>query len=311
MKRKRLLAWRQAHGQAALTSLGELCHKPVGSLLAWLIIAIALALPGVLGIVLDNVKQLNTRWQGNVPTLSVYLQPQPEAQQQALVDDISNLPAVAETQVITPEEALEHLQAVTLLTDLDQVLPKNPLPTVLVVRPQKTAVQEEALASLKNQLEGLRGVDFVQLDMRWVERLLAFLQVGERLTRYLAVLLSAGVLLIVSNTIRLSLMRHRRDIDVLSLIGATAGFIRRPFLYRGFWLGLGGGLIACVILYFLSFYLGSAVDKVASLYGSAFRMHGLSALSAGYLVAVSSFLGVLGARLACWRVRPQAEISAK
>jgi cell division transport system permease protein len=117
--------------------------------------------------------------------------------------------------------------------------------------------------------------------------------------------------LIVSNTIRLSLMRHRRDIDVLSLIGATAGFIRRPFLYRGFWLGFGGGLLACVIISLLTLYLGSAVDKVASLYGSPFRMHGLSTLSSLYLVAVASFLGVLGARLACWRVRPKAEISAK
>jgi cell division transport system permease protein len=311
MKKKAFSARLQGHRQAAFFSLEEIYLKPVSSLLAWLIIAIALALPGVLAIVLGNIKQLNTSWQGNVPTLSVYLQPQSEAQQQALQRKIKKLEGVENTQTITPEEALRHLQSVTQLTDLEQVLPKNPLPTVLVVRPEKTAIHEKSLASLKTQLENLEGVDFVQLDMRWVERLLAILEMGEKLTDYLAFLLSAGVLLIVSNTIRLNLMRHRRDIDVLSLIGATAGFIRRPFLYRGLWLGLGGGVIACIIFFLLEFYLGSAVDKVAFLYGSSFKMHGLSVLDSLYVVVVASFLGVLGARLACWRVRPRAEISTK
>ena len=311
MKTSRWVAWRQAHGQAAVTSLGELCRNPVSSFLAWLIIAIALALPGVLSIVLSNVAQLNAKWQGNVPTLSVYLQPQSLGQQEALQQQINSWTTVANTRRITPQQALQHLQAVTQLTDLDQVLPKNPLPTVLVVRPKSTAVQEETLAGLKERLAKIRGVDFVQLDMRWVQRLLAFLQVGKDLTLYLAVLLAAGVLLIVGNTIRLSLLRHKRDIDVLSLIGATAGFIRRPFLYRGFWLGLGGGLVAVAILSVLQNYLGSAVSRVADLYGSQFRLHGLSGTASFYLIFGSGLLGVLGAYIACWRVRHSAEIGAQ
>jgi cell division transport system permease protein len=309
MKTNRVAAWRQVHGQAALQSLGDLCRHPVSSLMAWIIIAIALALPGVLALVLGNVKALNSNWQGNVPTLSVYLRTQSQPQQLSLQAEINRLPQVSSTRRISPEQALAHLQAVTQLTDLDQVLPKNPLPTVLVVRPRQQAVHEASLAQLKGQLARLRGVDFVQLDMRWVQRLLAFLQIGERLTGYLAVLLSLGVLLIVGNTIRLSLLRHRRDIDVLSLIGATAGFIRRPFLYRGFWLGLGGGVIACLLLLLLQQYLGGAVNHLADLYGSTFRLEGLSAGTSVYLILGSALLGILGARIACWRVRPSTDIS--
>lgn len=311
MKTNRLVAWKQAHVQAALTSMGELCRNPVSSFLAWLIIAIALALPGVLGIILGNVQQLNASWQGNVPTLSVYLKPLPLAQQEALQRQIGSWGVVASTRRISPQQALQHLQAVTQLTDLDQVLPKNPLPTVLVVRPKSSAVQAQTLVGLKERLGQVRGVGFVQLDMRWVQRLLAFLQVGKDLTLYLAVLLAAGVLLIVGNTIRLSLLRHKRDIDVLSLIGATASFIRRPFLYRGFWLGLGGGLVACLILFILQAYLGSAVSRVADLYGSQFRLHGLSGVSSLYLILGAGSLGILGAYLACVRVRPCAKISAQ
>lgn len=310
MKINRMAAWRQAHAQAALTSLGELCRAPISSVLAWLIIAIALALPGVLALVLSNVKQLNASWQGNVPTVSVYLKKQPLAQQEQLQQKISGWQGVAQVRRISPQQALNHLQAVTQLKDLDKVLPSNPLPAVLVVRPQAASVQTTTLSQLKAQLGELRGVDFVQLDMRWVERLLAFLQVGERFTLYLGALLGLGVLLIVGNTIRLSLMRHRRDIDVLSLIGATAGFIRRPFLYRGFWLGIGGGAVACLILFSLQAYLGDSVNHVAQLYGSQFHLQGLSGVSAVYLVFVSGILGVLGARIACWRVRPSKEIGS-
>jgi cell division transport system permease protein len=171
MKTDQLSAWRQAHGHAALLSLGELCRRPVSSLLAWLIIAIALALPGVLALVLGNLKEMNVRWQGNIPTLSVYLQTQSSDDEAQLESEISHLPDVASFRKITPEEAMQQLQRVTQLTDLDQVLPHNPLPTVLVVRPRHSAVQQATLSALKDQLSGLNGVDFVQLDMRWVERL--------------------------------------------------------------------------------------------------------------------------------------------
>lgn len=308
MKTNRVSAWRQAHSQAAMLSLGELCRHPLGSLLAWLIIAIALALPAMLGLMFANMKTLNANWQGNVPTLSVYLKNISPSQQQALQQEMNQLPLVAMTRLITPQEALTHLQAVTQLTDLDQVFPQNPLPAVLVVRPKQQAVQESSLANLKLQLSQLEGVDFVQLDMLWVQRLLAFLKIGQRLTTYLSLLLGLGVLLIVGNTIRLSLLRHQRDIGVLSLIGATAGFIRRPFMYRGFWLGLGGGVIACIILWLLQIFLSSAVNHLSDLYNSQFRLQGLSVFASIGLIAVAAVLGVLGARIACWRVQAGADV---
>lgn len=310
MKNDRLTVWRQAHAQAALTSLGDLCRNPLGSFLAWLIIAIALVLPGILALILVNLQQLNHNWKGNVPTISAYLQPHVSlVQQDKMLRQISNWPEVEHVRQITPDQALQQVQSVTQLTDLPDVLPQNPLPPVLVVRPQSSHVAKATLEQLKNRLAQTPGVDFVQLDLSWVEKWLAILEMGKRLVFSVAFLLGVGVLLIVGNTVRLSLLKHKRDINILSLIGATASFIRRPFLYRGFWLGLGGGLLAVAILSFLQHRLGAAVYRIAKLYNSPFQLQGMTVTTAIILLVAVGILGILGALVACWRVRPSADIN--
>ena len=309
MKRSSWVSWRQAHARAASLSLGELFRRPLASLLAWMMIAIALSLPAVLLLLLDNVKQLDQLWQGRAPTASIYLKAMPQAQVLSLQADIGAIDAIASTRRIDPQQALAHLQEVTGLRDLEQVLPKNPLPTVLVVTPKRSALTSESLVPLKLQLKQFAGVDFVQWDLAWVNRMLAFIDLGERFVIGLSILLGLGVLLIVGNTIRLSLLRHRREIDVLSLVGATCAFIRRPFLYRGFWLGLGGGLLACVCLVLLQMSLSGPVDYLAMLYHSSFQLRGLSVGSLSAWVLGASLLGVLGSYLACGRLRPRPDLS--
>src|SRR5690606_41628493 len=86
------------------------------------------------------------------------------------------------------------------------------------------------------------------LPIFWRQRLSAWLAFGGRVVQVLAVLLGLGVLLVVGNTVRLDIGARREEIAVLQHLGATDGFVRRPFLYLGAWYGLAAGLLALLLL---------------------------------------------------------------
>ena len=96
-------------------------------------------------------------------------------------------------------------------------------------------------------------------------------------------LLGLGIVLVVSNTIRLDIENRRAEIEVMKLVGASNGFTRRPFLYTGIWYGLGGALLALILVAVGKVLLMKPVARVAVLYGSEFRLHGFP-LSTGALV---------------------------
>ena len=125
----------------------------------------------------------------------------------------------------------------------------------------------------------------------------------------LLALFGSGVLLVVGNTIRLAVENRRREIEVVTLIGATHAFVRRPFLYSGAWYGLGGGLLAWGLLTLGSEWLAAPVAALAASYGASFSLPQLGAVGSVTLVGCSTLLGWLGAWIAVSRhladVRPR------
>jgi cell division transport system permease protein len=111
----------------------------------------------------------------------------------------------------------------------------------------------------------------------------------------LVVLLSLGVLLVIGNTIRMEIENRRREIIVIKLIGGTDAFIRRPFLYTGFWYGLGGGFMASVIVAIALAILNKPVATLAGLYESDYALFSLSLADTFSLWMMSAVLGFFGA----------------
>jgi cell division transport system permease protein len=174
-------------------------------------------------------------------------------------------------------------------------LEKNPLPIVLEVLPKKESSDAEQAALLLTRLQALPQADLAQLDLDWVKRLAVILIIGEKITFFLVMLLSLGVLLVIGNTIRLEIENRRREIIVIKLIGGTDAFIRRPFLYTGFWYGLGGGLFATIMVAAGLALLSEPVAKLAGLYGSDYGLMTLSFIDTLSLWLMSGFLGLFGA----------------
>src|SRR6202043_3803471 len=104
-------------------------------------------------------------------------------------------------------------------------------------------------------------------DSEWAKRLRAMLDILRRVILLTGGLLGAGVVLIVGNTIRLDILNRRTEIEVMKLVGASDGFARRPFLYSGIWYGLGGGVIALILVGVAAAVLAGPTEHLPKLYG--------------------------------------------
>ncbi len=294
-------AYLQHHKLTAKDSLLRLLRSPGSSAMTWLVLGIALALPMTLFVSLENVKQLSRVWDQS-SQISVYLKKGvlPRAAGK-LTEGISNLDQVSGAIYISPQRALKEFSAATGLSDVVQGLQSNPLPGVISVVPNLASQDARAMETLQDKLLLYPQVESVQLDLLWVKRLYQFMELGQRLVWALAALLGLAVLLIIGNTIRLSIESRRDEILVVKLVGGTDAFVRRPFLYTGIWFGLGGGLIAWLLLTAGLYWLSGPVEQLISLYGSEFVLSGLGVEDSLLLIFDGVVLGWLGAWLAVSR----------
>ena len=289
----RLGAWFDHHAYSLVASLGRFFRKPWATLLTIGVMAVALALPLGLWLVLGNV----ARFAGEVQQsreLSVFLKPEVDvAKARALADQLRARGDIAQVALRTPDDGLAALRE---RGDLDAAIDAlgadaNPLPSVLLVTP----AGDDLL--LAESLSHLPDADLVQHDALWRQRLDGWLRFGGRVALVLAALLGLGALLVVGNTVRLDIQSRRDELGVLQLLGASDGFIRRPFLYLGAWYGLAAGALALGLLTAAWLALQAPLAELAASYGSGFALRGVDPLQAAIVLAAATALGWLGAGL--------------
>lgn len=294
--KQRFESWREHHRDVALESLHRLRATPLPTLMTLLVIAIALSLPAGLFVLIKNVQTLSEGWEGSAQ-VSLYLKDKTsDTQGRALATELAQRADVKRTEYISRERALTEFKEQSGLGDILQELGENPLPAVIVVFPAQNDLQ--MAQRLRDDLAKKVEVDVAQLDAQWVQRLYALLELGERLVLALSIGLALAVLLVIVNTIRLGIESRRDEIVIVKLVGGTDAYVRRPFLYTGFWYGLGGSLIALLLIQILLLWMDGPVKVVADLYRSQFQLEGLG-LDTSLLILVGSILvGLLGAALA-------------
>lgn len=293
--------WMTRHLQVALASLGRLARSPLASMMTLGVIGIALALPSALHLLLLNVEKMSGDWD-SVASISLYLQKSIETgQAEKLAKRLEEEFGIAETQLIGRDQALAEFRAMSGFSEALGSLSDNPLPAVIIVRPAPGDESPAALERLSGRLGALPEVEIAQLDLQWVQRFHAITQIAGRTVWVLATLLGMAVVLTVFNTIRLEIQARQQEIEISKLIGATDAFIRRPFLYSGFWYGVLGGLL-CWLLVSLSLWLLHApVARLAGLYESGFALSGMSLYALLWLLCASTLLGLTGSWIAVGR----------
>lgn len=282
-------AWLRHHRQALGRAFAKLAAQKSAALLNALVIGIALALPAggyaLLGSVRDLVQHAALDGQ-----LSVYLKPEaPRSDAESLGARIRSDARVREARFVPREQALKELQATEGLAEVVAALNRNPLPDAYVVRLRSS--EPAVLEALAQDLRSQQSVAHVQADSAWLRRLRAVVDTARLAVAVLAALLAFGMVAVTFNTIRLQILTQRDEIEISKLLGATDGFIRRPFFYLGGLQGLAGGVLGLGILWGSLATLNAGIAPLAASYGSDFR---LRFLGLGDALAVMGFSGLLG-----------------
>lgn len=292
--------WFDQHLYSLISSLGRLWLRRNATLLTMLVMALALALPLLLDVAVRNVARFGGALHDS-REISAFLQVDADAAtRQSTQSQVAALAGVAEVLARTPEEGLDELRQLAGFDEALDVLDENPLPTVLRVSPA-AQLDAQAIKALAEQVDAIEGVDFVQYDLVWRERLDLSLMLAARVVWVLGVLLALGALLVVGNTIRLDVASRAEEIAIVQLLGGTDGFVRRPFLYAGVWYGTLAACVAIAGVWLAVGLLRGPVAALAASYGSAFTLAGLSYPLALGTLGTGIVLGWLGAFVASGR----------
>ncbi len=302
-------AWAINHIRTLIASLGAMTRQPASSFMTVAVIAIALALPAGLFVLLNNASNISIGWD-NSAQISVFLKADTsEKQAQKLMGKLRLYDDVAQISLINKKQALKEFKKISGFGDAIEALGDNPLPHVLTIQPVIDANRPDKIHHLIKQLNQQKQVELAQLDLQWVKRLFAMLEIAQRAIWVVASLLGIAVLLVVGNTIRLDIQNRREEIEVTKLIGGTDAFIRRPFLYTGLWYGISGGISAWLLTALSISLLDNSVEHLASLYNSGFQLKGLSFSEGINLIGFSCFLGLSGSWIAVGRHLSEIEPS--
>ena len=289
------------HARTLIASLGLLTRNAMSSSMTIAVIAIALALPAGMYVMLNNLSNVSVGWD-NSAQVSLFLKPNTsEKQASSLANKLKLWNGIESVKLIHKDNALEEFQRISGFGDAVEALGDNPLPHVLTVQPIVDPQRPDKIKHLLKELKQLKQVDMAQLDLQWVKRLYVMLEIANRGIWVMSLLLGLAVLLVVGNTIRLDIQNRREEIEVTKLIGATNAFIRRPFLYTGLWYGISGGIVAWILTSLSIGLLENSVGKLALLYNSDFTLSGMGFSEAMGMIGLSCLLGLLGSWLAVSR----------
>ncbi|MBK1721757.1 permease-like cell division protein FtsX [Thiocystis violacea] len=290
--------WLSQHLQTSIETLRRLKAAPLPSAMTVAVIGISLALPAALYVMTENLRAMAGGWD-QTAAISLFLKFETDdAHANQLSRDLTTWSEIARVHLITREQALEEFRALGGFEEALEKITKNPLPAVLAIYPTSSYSAPGRLEALQNKLLKLPEADFARMDTLWLQRFQAILDLVQNASLLLGGLLGVGVLLIVGNTIRLEILNRRIEIEIMELVGATAAFIRRPFLYTGAWYGLLGGTTAWLLVTVAVLLLQQSVSKLASLYRSEFELAGLGLTATGAMLGGSILLGLIGSWLA-------------
>ncbi|HEX4240928.1 MAG TPA: permease-like cell division protein FtsX [Steroidobacteraceae bacterium] len=294
-------AYLSRHAQVFVGSLGRIVRQPFATFMTMGVIAVALALPLLLYLLLTNVRAATGSW-NEAFDLSVYMaKGAPAGRTASVAKQLELRGDVASVRTVTADQAMAEFRKTSGFGQALDALTDNPLPDTLVVTPALGASTPDGTEALRRAITAIPDVQSVQLDTDWVKRLHALLDLLRRVLLLTAGILGIGVVLIVGNTIRLDILNRRAEIEVMKLVGATDRFARRPFLYSGVWYGLGGGLLALGLVGAAALSLAQPVDALARLYGSPFQLGQLPWSTDGAVLLAAVALAWLGSWLAATR----------
>ncbi|HBO23018.1 MAG TPA: cell division protein FtsX [Providencia sp.] len=290
--------WREQWRYSWLNALADMLRQPLATFLTIMVIAISLALPSLCYVVWKNVSQAASQWYP-APQLTVYLDKSLDEQGgQNVVNQLQALDGIEHVNYLSRDQAMSEFRSWSGFSTALDMLEENPLPAVAIITPKINFEGSDVLATLRDRVSQVGGIEEVRMDDSWFSRLAALTRLVGQVASVIGILMIVSLFLVIGNSVRLNIFARRDTINVMKLIGATDGFIMRPFLNGGIVLGALGAIISLIMTSLLVWQLSGVVAQVASVFGTQFRIEGLLWEETLLILLLSAIVGWVAAWLA-------------
>ena len=224
-----------------------------------------------------------------------------------LEDEIKGWEEVSEVVYVSKDAALEKFKEENAGSEILKEIQGNPLPASFEIRlksPEK--VDQIALRFVAKDGAYVEGVDEVIYGQNYVQKIFSITAIAGSIAFLIIIILLLAAVVLIFNTIRLSIHSRRKEIEVMKLVGATNWFVRIPFIFEGFFEGFVGSLMSAVLLYFITNYL---LIKGETALADTMHIKDLAILGSGNImlyiyagmVIIGCLLGVLSSAFALKR----------
>jgi cell division transport system permease protein len=294
----------------SVVSLGALWSETAESLvrarrmtsLSVALIAISIGLVGAFFLVAENLRGV-VETVRDESAVTVFLRPGVTDADRADLERVArDSRLVAKTKSVTPEQARARFSDWwRSLAPAARALPTNPFPESLELELEPTAVSSEAIPGFLKNLAAHRAVEEVQFDVDWIRRLRGAVQLAKVAGLVLAALLTLGAAFTITNVVRLTILLHRDEIEILRLVGAPELLIRGPFVLGGLAQGLLGAALAVAGLWLVYRGVIAWVAATKNAFLGVFAVRFLPGSTSLLLLAFGVAAGVAGGLLAVRR----------
>lgn len=220
-------------------------RAPLLTALSATMVALALFVVGLFGVATYNLHEALSRIEDRVEVVA-YLQDSANNEEiRVLEDDVMAMAEVVAVRYVSKDEAMEAARRdLPEFEDLFAGLDSNPLPASVEVELASGSRSPDVVARVAERMTLHPAVEDVRYGQEWVDRLFLLQNIGGIATLILGSAFAVVAALIIGTAIRIALFARREEIQIMRLVGATNGFIRRPFLLEGAITGLLGGTLA-------------------------------------------------------------------
>ncbi|MCC7429474.1 hypothetical protein IT568_01405 [bacterium] len=227
-------------------------------------------------------------------SLQVFLQNTvTESQIPNLTQKIKRIEGVAEVNFTSKKDAIEKLSN-EMKTDLISIAGYNPLQDEFTVLLLPNFSDENSIKKIKINLQNLEGVETIEFNNSLIVQIGKFQENYKKINLMIGILIGIFAVILITNTVRLSIAARSKTIEIMKLIGATNLFIRIPFLLEGIIQGLLGSLLSILAVFFAAKFIGDNFNFDFSVSRQTYLTLVFLGISLGFigsLIAVEKFLG--------------------
>lgn len=240
---------------------GRLVRSYVSSVIS---ISLVLFIVGIFAVLAVNAREVSDYFKENIKISTILKEEATQVEAEAFCKNVALLPAVKSTQLISKEEGTKEMKEL-LGNDFLDVFESNPIPISVEIQLNPNYFHPDSVKVLKSMLMHDPLVDDVVYQESLIETINKNMQkIGLVLIVFIALLMFISIVLI-NNTVRLNVFSKRFSIHTMQLVGATKGFIRRPFIYRAIFQGLISGVIAICALAGVLFLIRREFSSIFSI----------------------------------------------